>query len=144
MFLRHGITDVAPTGQIWIQVHPPNSIGLKNISGGDESVWALDHHGKVWYRQEINPVFPEGTSWAAVLNVSSSPNAFTGGDVKSISARGVDLWAVLGMISKMMSKLTIFGLKYSNKNFINFINEFDIFHKNKINGLLGISVQIWN
>ena len=88
LFLRHGITDVAPTGQIWMVVHPPNSVGIKNVSAGDQSVWALDHHGKVWYRQEISPVFPEGTSWISVSNMSSSPNAFTGGDVRAISAEG--------------------------------------------------------
>ena len=69
-------------------VHPPSSIGIKIVSAGDQSVWALDHHGKVWYRQEISPVFPEGTSWTSVPNVSSSPNAFTGGDVRAISASG--------------------------------------------------------
>ena len=69
-------------------VHPPSSIGIKTVSAGDQSVWALDHHGKVWYRQEISPVFPEGTSWTSVSNVSSSPNAFTGGDVRAISASG--------------------------------------------------------
>ena len=82
VFLRHGITDVAPTGQIWIQAHPPGSgigSGLKSVTGGDQSLWALDHNGKVWYRQEITPVFPEGTSWTSVANMSSSPNAFTGG-----------------------------------------------------------------
>ena len=82
VFLRHGITDVAPTGQIWIQAHPPGygiGSGLKSVTGGDQSLWALDHNGKVWYRQEITPVFPEGTSWSSVANMSSSPNAFTGG-----------------------------------------------------------------
>merc|ERR1739846_305498 len=39
-----------------------------------------------------------GTS---VANMSSSPNAFTGGDVRAISAHGLDLWAVLDNIYPM-------------------------------------------
>ena len=84
-FLRHGITDVAPTGQLWIQVHPPSgSSGLKSVSGGDSSLWGLETSGRLWYRQEISPVFPEGTSWTSVPCVPSTPNAFTGGEVLSL------------------------------------------------------------
>lgn len=101
VFLRHGITDVAPTGQFWLQVHAPVTSGeLKSISGGDNALWALDHGGKLWYRQDISPVFPEGTSWTHVPCVPSSPNAFTGSvEVREISASCDELWAILDHVS---------------------------------------------
>ena len=98
-FLRHGITDVAPMGQLWLQIHPPYGIPLKSVAGGDDSLWGQDVNGKLWCRQEVTVVFPEGTSWAGVPCVPSSPNAFTGGEVRSISASGEDLWAILDNVS---------------------------------------------
>ena len=99
-FLRHGITNVAPTGQLWIQVHLPlGNSPMKSVSGGDSAFWALDVTGKLWYRQEVTPVFPEGTSWTSVPNVPASLNAFTGGDVRAISASGDELWAILDNVS---------------------------------------------
>ena len=91
---------MAPTGQIWIQAHAPVSSGeIKLVSGGDESLWALDHGGKIWYRQEVSPVFPEGVSWVQVPCVPASPNAFSGGEVRDISASGDELWAILDRVS---------------------------------------------
>ena len=100
-FLRHGITEVAPAGQLWLQVHPPSSSDLKSVSGGDDSLWALDKSGRAYYRQGITPVFPEGTSWASVPCVASTPNAFGGGEVKAISASGKELWAVLDGVTAL-------------------------------------------
>ena len=91
---------MAPTGQIWMPVKAPITSGeLKSLTGGDTSLWALDHGGKLWYREEVSPVFPEGTSWTAVPCVPAPPNAFTGGMVRSISASGEELWAVLDGVS---------------------------------------------
>jgi tectonin beta-propeller repeat-containing protein 1 len=97
-FLRHGITDVAPVGQLWLQLHPPASSELRNVSAGDNSLWALDTCGRLWFRQEVNAVFPEGTSWSSVACASATGSAFTGGEVKAISACGKDLWAILDNI----------------------------------------------
>ena len=50
------------TGQVWIQVHPPNpSTKLRMISVGDaDHVWALDTSDKLYMRQETSsPAFPE-------------------------------------------------------------------------------------
>ena len=99
-FLRHGVTNVAPTGQLWLQVHLPlGNSPMKSVSGGDSAFWALDVTGKLWYRQEVTPVFPEGTSWTSVPGVPASPNAFSGGDVRAISASGEELWAILDNVS---------------------------------------------
>ena len=100
-FLRHGITNVAPTGQLWLQVHlPMGNSPFKSVTGGDSAFWALDVTGKLWYRQEVTPVFPEGTSWTSVPGVPSTPNAFSGaGDIKAISASGEELWAILDNVS---------------------------------------------
>ena len=99
-FLRHGVTNVAPTGQLWLQVHLPlGNSPMKSASGGDSAFWALDVTGKLWYRQEVTPVFPEGTSWTSVPGVPGSPNAFSGGDVRAISASGEELWAILDNVS---------------------------------------------
>ena len=50
------------TGQLWIQVHPPNaSTKLRMISVGDANhVWALDTSDRLYMRQETSsPAFPE-------------------------------------------------------------------------------------
>ena len=50
------------TGQLWIQVHPPNaSTKLRLISVGDANhVWALDTSDRLYMRQETSsPAFPE-------------------------------------------------------------------------------------
>ena len=50
------------TGQVWIQVHPPNpSTKLRMISVGDaDHVWALDTSDRLYMRQETSsPAFPE-------------------------------------------------------------------------------------
>ena len=101
-FLRHGVTDVAPTGQLWLQVHAPLGSRLKSVSGNDNAMFGLDDYGKLWYRNEITPVFPEGTSWTSVPCQPASPNAFSGGEIRSISASGKnELWAVLDNISPL-------------------------------------------
>ena len=105
-FLRHGITEVAPTGQLWLQLHPPSGATLKAVTAGDWTLWALDTSGRLWLRQEITPVFPEGTSWTQVPCVPGNGCSFTGGEVKSISAVGNELWAVLDNITPILSGST--------------------------------------
>lgn len=90
-FLRHGVNEASPMGQFWLQVHRPQTFGtdakngLKTISvGGVHLVWALDGCGRLFLRQEVTKVFPEGTNWLHVAN-----------DIKSISASNNELWAVL-------------------------------------------------
>ncbi len=49
-------------GQLWIQVHPPNSsTKLRMITVGDANhVWALDTSDRLYMRQETaSPAFPE-------------------------------------------------------------------------------------
>ena len=58
--------------------------------GGPNRVWALDSINRLYLRQEVTSVFPEGTSW---LLVASS------GQVRSISAHANELWAVLDSVS---------------------------------------------
>ena len=89
-------------GQLWIQVHPPLGCRLKAVSGNNNALFGLDDNGRLWYRQEITPVFPEGTSWSSVPCHPASANAFSGGEVRSISASGEgDLWAILDNISPL-------------------------------------------
>ena len=98
-FLRHGVTDVAPTGQIWLQMHPPSGTKLKTLSAGSNTLWALDVNDKLYQRQEITPVFPEGTSWHQVPIVSSTNDFGPGATVRSISATGKELWGVLDNVT---------------------------------------------
>ena len=75
-----------------IQVHQPYAGAdgmLKSISVGSPGfVWALDAMNRLYQRQEVTNVFPEGTAWTQV--------AF---DVRAISASGSELWAVLESVS---------------------------------------------
>eukprot|EP00095_Tigriopus_kingsejongensis_P005868 maker-scaffold38_size502422-snap-gene-2.18 protein:Tk05868 transcript:maker-scaffold38_size502422-snap-gene-2.18-mRNA-1 annotation:"tectonin beta-propeller repeat-containing protein" len=93
-YLRHGISELAPTGQTWLQVLRPGSQAegaLRQVSvGGDGSlVWAVDVSSRLYLRHEVTRVFPEGTSWTLVC-----PD-----QIKSVSAHGKELWAILDGLS---------------------------------------------
>ncbi|GAB6031582.1 tectonin beta-propeller repeat containing [Chamberlinius hualienensis] len=65
--LRHGISEKNPVGTVWFTVTPPETLNpLRCISAGPSTVWAVDAVGNLWFRQEIMPIFPEGTSWKLV------------------------------------------------------------------------------
>ena len=68
----------------------PLQISRSISVGGPNRVWALDSVNRLYLRQEVTSVFPEGTSW---LQVASS------GQVRSISAHANELWAVLDSVS---------------------------------------------
>lgn len=54
-------------GDVWFHLEPPTaSVPLQQISCGLKSVMAVDTSNKLWFRQEILPHFPEGTSWKLV------------------------------------------------------------------------------
>ena len=91
-FIRLGVSEQVPQGQHWLQVQPPQNgpdSGLRYISVGGLNgtlVWAIDGAQRLYLRQEVTHVFPEGTSWL-----------FVTGDVRAISAGSThgELWAVL-------------------------------------------------
>lgn len=85
-FLRIGVTQENPIGHTWFQVQPPGSKAvcpLRHISVGNDSVFAVDKKRRLWYREEIVPTFPEGTSWSKVSD-----------NVKRISVGGQDEYVV--------------------------------------------------
>jgi len=56
-FLRHGVTEVAPAGQLWLHVAAPkDSARLREVEVGKHSVWALDSDNKLYLRQEVTHV----------------------------------------------------------------------------------------
>jgi hypothetical protein len=64
VFLRHGISDVAPTGQLWLQVHGPSSqvpIRLDHCdifkSDSDFEIHSWTHRGYyVFLRNQIKEI----------------------------------------------------------------------------------------
>ncbi|XP_035211237.1 tectonin beta-propeller repeat-containing protein 1-like isoform X2 [Stegodyphus dumicola] len=83
--LRHGITSSKPTGQYWCHVEPPQ-VGspLRQISAGRTRVFAVDESCRLWSRQEIVPIFKEGTHWKWVSD-----------DVKQVSVGPMDqVWCI--------------------------------------------------
>lgn len=46
---------------------PPGS-QLKQISVGNNTVWALDSNGRLYVRKEMTKVFLEGSHWQIILN----------------------------------------------------------------------------
>ena len=51
---------------------------MKQISAGDQQVWAVDTQNKLYRRRDIMPILPEGTGWDLVaenvLHVSIGKN----------------------------------------------------------------------
>ncbi|CAL1279116.1 unnamed protein product [Larinioides sclopetarius] len=77
--LRHGISSNVPTGQYWCHIEPPQvGCPLRQISAGKTRVFAVDENNRLWSRQEIVPIFKEGTHWKWVSDdvqqVSVGPN----------------------------------------------------------------------
>ena len=61
-------------GESWQNVEPPSGAHLKQIAVGENVVWALDNHGKLSVRREIQPnVFPEGTHWHTLPSMIHDP-----------------------------------------------------------------------
>ncbi len=95
-FLRHGITETAPTGQLWLHVPQPAGgadfalrLASVGVDGGG-SVWAVDAGNRLHRRQEVTHVFPEGSAWTQVATGVRAISASASG------ARGQgELWAVL-------------------------------------------------
>ncbi|XP_067143428.1 tectonin beta-propeller repeat-containing protein 1 isoform X2 [Centruroides vittatus] len=86
-FLRNSVSSKNPTGSLWFHVEAPQH-PLCQISVGKTSVFATDESKNLWYRQEIVPVFPEGTSWKLVCS-----------NVRMVSVGPDDqVWAVLETI----------------------------------------------
>uniref|UniRef100_T1J1H8 PCI domain-containing protein n=1 Tax=Strigamia maritima TaxID=126957 RepID=T1J1H8_STRMM len=69
-FFRSGISHNNPTGRVgsvWFHVEPPETgVPLRQVSVGGLAVWAVDQNGGLWFRREVMPMFPEGTSWKLV------------------------------------------------------------------------------
>lgn len=68
------------TGQYWCHIEPPQvGCHLRQISAGKTRVLAIDDSDRLWSRQEIVPVFMEGTHWKLVSE-----------DVKQVSVGPMD------------------------------------------------------
>lgn len=65
-FYRLGITDDKLEGEAWKCIEPPSGVQLKQISVNSIGVWAVDHHGRLYVRKEINQTFPEGSHWQLI------------------------------------------------------------------------------
>ena len=82
-------------GQSWLQMDPPLGTKLRAVSAGDGSLWALDTSDRLYLRKE--GLVP---TWHHVHVVSSSNEFVSAGvSVKSISASGNELWAVLDNVN---------------------------------------------
>lgn len=78
-YFRNGVHRQQLTGNVWFHVEPPaKGCCLRQISAGATAVWAVDDAKKLWHRQEIMPMFPEGTCWKCVCSnvcrISVGPN----------------------------------------------------------------------
>lgn len=83
-FLRNNVSSKNLMGSLWFHIEAPQ-YPLCKISAGKTSVFAIDENKNLWYRQEIVPIFPEGTSWKLVCS-----------NVKTVSVGPDDqVWAVL-------------------------------------------------
>ncbi|XP_071037435.1 tectonin beta-propeller repeat-containing protein 1 isoform X2 [Parasteatoda tepidariorum] len=100
--LRHGVSASSPTGQYWCHIEPPQvGCPLLQISAGKEKVLAVDESNRLWSRQEIVPVYKEGTHWKLVSE-----------DVKQVSVGPMDqIWCIkssfltpAGMISGVVCR----------------------------------------
>ncbi|GIX90370.1 tectonin beta-propeller repeat-containing protein 1 [Caerostris extrusa] len=83
--LRHGVSASIPTGQYWCHIEPPQvGCPLRQISAGKTRVFAVDESNRLWSRQEIVPIFKEGTHWKLVSE-----------DVKQVSVGPTDqVWCI--------------------------------------------------
>ncbi|GFU35560.1 tectonin beta-propeller repeat-containing protein 1 [Nephila pilipes] len=83
--LRHGICSAIPSGQYWCHIEPPQvGCSLRQISAGKTRVFAVDENNRLWSRQEIVPIFKEGTHWKLVSD-----------DVKQVSVGPLDqVWCI--------------------------------------------------
>lgn len=70
-FWRLAITSSNPLGDAWETVESPKGTTLKQISIGNQGVWALDANGRLSVRKEVTPVFPEGSHWQTLSLLSS-------------------------------------------------------------------------
>lgn len=66
-------------GQYWCHIEPPQvGCPLRQISAGKTRVYAVDENNRLWSRQEIVPIYKEGTHWKWVSDdvqqVSVGPN----------------------------------------------------------------------
>lgn len=78
--MRTGITRENPSGNGWLEIDQGTiTHGIKQISLGENSVWALDNQGNVFYRAGITELKPEGTQWVHIpANMSNISVSFTG------------------------------------------------------------------
>ncbi|KAG8180130.1 hypothetical protein JTE90_027084 [Oedothorax gibbosus] len=83
--LRHGICEACPIGQYWCHIEPPQvGCHLRQISAGKTRVLAIDNSDRLWSRQEIVPIYMEGTHWKLVSD-----------DVKHVSVGPMDqVWCI--------------------------------------------------
>ena len=85
--LRIGVTADNQKGRNWVNIDAPGT-PLKQVVAGGGAVWALDQDGGLYRRQEVQKLFPEGTTWTLVSSCVSCI---------SMSSCG-QLWAVLSVL----------------------------------------------
>lgn len=87
-YVRIGISTEQPTGTTWFHIEPPPGSTLVQVSMGRTTVCAVDASHQLWYRAQVMPIFPEGTSWVHVSD-----------DVCSVSVGPDDqIWAIVDVV----------------------------------------------
>ncbi len=65
--MRTGISRDCPQGIHWIQIENGRiTSGIRQISLGNKSVWALDSTGDVFFRSGLGDDRPEGLLWVHI------------------------------------------------------------------------------
>ena len=62
------------SGNVWETVEAPLNSSLKQVSVGENGVWALDSNGRIFARSENTEVFPLGSHWRAMSFFSHEEN----------------------------------------------------------------------
>ncbi|CAG0914642.1 unnamed protein product [Notodromas monacha] len=85
VYLRHGITQSCPEGELWLHLECPSETKLVQISAGSSEVWVVDEAHRLYRRKDVMPtMFPEGVSWEYVCD-----------NIRQVSVDAKDeIWAI--------------------------------------------------
>jgi tectonin beta-propeller repeat-containing protein 1 len=75
IYFRSGVSRQSPSGQKWTKIENPTSTsvdlngagaGMRQVTAGKNSVWALNSGGAIFYRSDITETTPMGNKWHSI------------------------------------------------------------------------------